>query len=537
MNSKFMRRLFITLVVVASCLWGTVCRAVEVTFPNDFRTVLDMLDRYVEHRDEYFERAHAYIAEHRQKLLQSPPTDSLAAIYSRLGEAYRYNNIDSSLYYYDLASETAAQHGDRATATLMRGAWAGLLPVDGAVAEGTATFEKLDTRGLPQEMVGQLYSYGHRMYAWAEEFYRIDTVKARYHQQKIATARMMADLHVAESPDRYYYMAVLLIDQDRPSEAAALLEKVKKTYEPGHPFYSQIVMLLARARYMQAGGASDEVLRLYATAAISDIIAGRRESSALEAVGNIMHRRGDIDRAYRYLQASMTDAVRSGSRMRALQSAQVLPIITEAYTHTDQESRQRILTIFIILAIALVAIALLTLYLYRDRQREQHLKRQLTSTVTARDSYISNIMQMISLSIQRLEDFNRLAGRKIKTNQTRELLNMIESGKMLQEQTRQLHLLFDQSFLSTFPDFPARVNALLQPQWRLKAPDNQEDGLLAPEMRLLAFIRLGVNDGARLARFLGLSVNTVYAYRNRLRAHALDRDTFEASVMAIGTVS
>ncbi len=46
-------------------------------------------------------------------------------------------------------------------------------------------------------------------------------------------------------------------------------------------------------------------------------------------------------------------------------------------------------------------------------------------------------------------------------------------------------------------------------------------------------MRLGIDDAGRIARALNLSVNTVYAYRNRMRNRAIDRDNFEASVMAI----
>lgn len=46
-------------------------------------------------------------------------------------------------------------------------------------------------------------------------------------------------------------------------------------------------------------------------------------------------------------------------------------------------------------------------------------------------------------------------------------------------------------------------------------------------------MRLGIDDAPRVAQILNYSVNTIYAYRNKLRNRAINRDTFEADIMAI----
>ena len=47
-------------------------------------------------------------------------------------------------------------------------------------------------------------------------------------------------------------------------------------------------------------------------------------------------------------------------------------------------------------------------------------------------------------------------------------------------------------------------------------------------------MRLGIEDSSRIARVLNYSLNTIYAYRNRMKARAIDRETFEKDVMNIG---
>lgn len=40
-----------------------------------------------------------------------------------------------------------------------------------------------------------------------------------------------------------------------------------------------------------------------------------------------------------------------------------------------------------------------------------------------------------------------------------------------------------------------------------------------------------------MARFLGVSINTIYTYRNRLKTRAINRDTFESDLMTIGAIN
>ena len=81
------------------------------------------------------------------------------------------------------------------------------------------------------------------------------------------------------------------------------------------------------------------------------------------------------------------------------------------------------------------------------------------------------------------------------------------------------------------PEFRARVNELLQPDQRF-API-AEGASLSAELRMLALMITGITDSTRLARFLGLSLNTVYTYRTRLKGRALDRENFEEKLRKI----
>lgn len=84
-----------------------------------------------------------------------------------------------------------------------------------------------------------------------------------------------------------------------------------------------------------------------------------------------------------------------------------------------------------------------------------------------------------------------------------------------------------------YPHFVENVNMLLEEDNRVVMSNPDQ---LTTELRVLAFARLGVADTATVARFLGLSLNTIYTYRNKMRSRARSRETFDEDVMKIGTI-
>ncbi len=50
-------------------------------------------------------------------------------------------------------------------------------------------------------------------------------------------------------------------------------------------------------------------------------------------------------------------------------------------------------------------------------------------------------------------------------------------------------------------------------------------------------MRLGIDDTSRIAQMLNYSVYTIYTYRNKFKARAVDRDGFEKNVMGIKSIS
>ena len=60
---------------------------------------------------------------------------------------------------------------------------------------------------------------------------------------------------------------------------------------------------------------------------------------------------------------------------------------------------------------------------------------------------------------------------------------------------------------------------------------------ITTDLRILAFMRLGIEESTRIAQVLNYSVNTIYTYRNKLKNKAINRENFEADIMKIESIS
>ena len=77
-----------------------------------------------------------------------------------------------------------------------------------------------------------------------------------------------------------------------------------------------------------------------AKTALLDMQMAVREYASLQKLARVMYSRGDLERAYRYLNCSMEDAVACNARLRFLEVTEYYPIIDKAYKTKEAEERQ-----------------------------------------------------------------------------------------------------------------------------------------------------------------------------------------------------
>ena len=90
---------------------------------------------------------------------------------------------------------------------------------------------------------------------------------------------------------------------------------------------------------------------------------------------------------------------------------------------------------------------------------------------------------------------------------------------------------FDTVFLRIFPQFVARFNELFNPEDQIKLKENE---LLNIDLRIFALIRMGISDNDKIAQILEYSVNTIYAYKTRIKNRSIvPNEEFETRILEI----
>ena len=217
-----------------------------------------------------------------------------------------------------------------------------------------------------------------------------------------------------------------------------------------------------------------------------------------------------------------------------VQSSEALPIIESAHA-LDIEKRDRIVKVFIgIMVLLVVLLAVGMLFLRKEMRNMKVLQTRLQGANHVKEVYISQFLSLCSIYMDKLNQFCKIANRKISAGKVDELHKMTKSGKFIEEQSEEFYEVFDNAFLHIYPNFVEDVNKLLRPEEKIVL---QEGERLNTDLRILAFMRLGIEESPRIAQMLNYSVNTIYTYRNKLKNRAIDRDNFEKQIMNISSIS
>lgn len=276
-----------------------------------------------------------------------------------------------------------------------------------------------------------------------------------------------------------------------------------------------------------------------------DLKTAVREYAALQRLARLLYEQGDLERAYRYLNCSMEDAVACNARLRFLEVTEFYPIIDRAYV--AKENRERLMMHRMLLLVSVLAVMLIVLLswlwiwmrklsamrkeLYTANRELQVVNDQLEQTGKIKEVYIVRYLERCVSYLEKLEHYRRLLEKLAMASKIDELFKMIRSEQFLRDERKKFYGEFDKSFLDLFPNFVEDFNLLLVEDGRIYPKPHE---LLNTELRIFALIRLGVTDTTQIAHFLGYSLATVYSYRSKMRNRAKgDKDHFEQDVMKL----
>ena len=215
-----------------------------------------------------------------------------------------------------------------------------------------------------------------------------------------------------------------------------------------------------------------------------------------------------------------------------VEAAEVMAIIEQAHSAESKKWNSKIKYINISITALAIFLVFALIYLYRDTKRLNKMRNNLKIANDTKEVYISQFLSLCSIYMDKLTQFTNIVNRKLSAGKADDLYKITKSGKFIEEQSKEFYDVFDNAFLNIYPTFINDVNKLLTKEEQITLNDEK----LNTDLRILALMRLGIDDSSKIAQMLNYSINTIYAYRNKLKNKAINRDTFEADILKIKSI-
>lgn len=285
----------------------------------------------------------------------------------------------------------------------------------------------------------------------------------------------------------------------------------------------------------------------FIASAIFDLKTATKETAAMTSLADLLYKEGDIENAYLFIHQSMEDAIFYGARQRKIQIGSLLPMIAGDRLNKSESQRQA----WLIYSISLTAVSmvilifvLVTVRQYRklkeaDRKiteanlELQKINQRLRESDKIKEEYIGYYFNINSDYLTKIEALKKSIDQKLLARKFEDLRFVADSLDLKRERENLYHG-FDDTFIKLFPEFVTTFNSYFSEENRIILKDNQ---VLNTELRIFALMRLGIIDTEKIAKILGYSVNTIYAYKTKVKSKSLlPNDEFEAKIREIKTV-
>lgn len=493
--------------------------------------LLTRLDRVVDERGVYYDRRKSKADSVLAIISTETAIEAKLPLYLECGRLWEGLSSDSANNVLTEGLQLSREIAD--TSYIQKFMISRSIPIfnSGRVPDCLKDLDSVESMGLSEEIKEDYHYACHVVYLIMGEFY--DNIELTTDYLDAAHAHLMDEIrHSTPNSITYNYCQALafLAKGDMKSMADMLYKVIDSPKADAH--LTSLAHTLIGEYYMSVND-NDNAIRHYAVASILDITNADFHEVALLRLGELLYRLGDTARAYNYLAVSLESAVQCDMKFNLMRINEAFMDVSKAIAREKYKRVSLLSGLVIVLVVLLALVAKMIVSKRREVKRLRAVEARLARANFAKDTYIAEFMNLCSSYIESLEEYNRMSKRKITAGQTEELLAYMKSGKVIEEQRRKFYDVFDDALLHIFPNYVADVNRLLQPDKRIVTPS---PSVLNTELRILALSRLGIDDAPIIARFLGISTNTIYTYRNRLRTRAIDRSTFEEDARKIGTI-
>ena len=523
-------------------------------------SLLNVLDKTIKEADTYVQIKENKLHELKKEARKTPPVSvERYHLNNDIYLEYKAYSSDSALHYLNENMLLARQLNDKERELKIQLELYYLLSSIGMYMEAADILNSIDRQTLPSSLLGYYYTcYEHVYFEAGAAQPRYKMFASRYAKLSHAYRDSMQVTLDPSSATYLWLRETQLREAGKYDEALEFSDRRLAESSFGTPQYALVAY--QRFRLFESMGKKDEHLYYLVLSAISDVRSAIKEQSSLMVLAQELNRKGDLKRAYDYINFSWEISQFYKTRLRSWMNITPLSMINGNYQDIIKQQNRELLIYIACVALLALLLVIALIYIYRQMKAlsiakkglqevnerlfslneeleevNRHLRStnlELSESNLIKEAYIARFFKLCSVYVDRLQAYRKLVNKKLQRGQVAELLKMTHlSNDIVTVEVQELYANFDSAFLHLFPNFVESLNALLLPDEQIVL---KPDELLNTELRIFALIRLGIKDSSQIAELLHYSVNTIYNYRSRVKTKArVSRDDFEDLVAKI----
>ena len=523
-------------------------------------SLLNVLDKTIKEADTYVQIKENKLHELKKEARKTPPVSvERYHLNNDIYLEYKAYSSDSALHYLNENMLLARQLNDKERELKIQLELSYLLSSIGMYMEAADILNSIDRQTLPSSLLGYYYTcYEHVYFEAGAAQPRYKMFASRYVKLSHAYRDSMQITLDPSSATYLWLRETQLREAGKYDEALEFSDRRLAESSFGTPQYALVAY--QRFRLFESMGKKDEHLYYLVLSAISDVRSAIKEQSSLMVLAQELNSKGDLKRAYDYINFSWEISQFYKTRLRSWMNITPLSMINGNYQDIIKQQNRELLIYIVCVALLALLLVIALIYIYRQMKAlsiakkglqevnerlfslneeleevNRHLRStnlELSESNLIKEAYIARFFKLCSVYVDRLQAYRKLVNKKLQRGQVAELLKMTHlSNDIVTVEVQELYANFDSAFLHLFPNFVESLNALLLPDEQIVL---KPDELLNTELRIFALIRLGIKDSSQIAELLHYSVNTIYNYRSRVKTKArVSRDDFEDLVAKI----
>jgi len=402
-------------------------------------------------------------------------------------------------------------------------------------------------RPLPSIPDGPLrvdyYRIMTRLYGDLKTYNDVPYFKQQYEQLNQVYADSLLQVVDATSVEYQMVDAMKLTNEGKQEQA---LEQCRAFLAEGPVSDHQQAMIFSCMAWSAARNGDQEAQIRYLLRSIeADIKSSTYETTSGRVLAQVLLANGEIELAHQFVLRAIEGAEFYGARQRKAEITHIVPIIENQLKVLRQFKITAILGITALMLVSLLVILFLLMRLTKrhkqvkaahDTINEQNTRlskqnEQLAESNKIKEEYLTNYFELSTVYFHEMEKMqDKIQSLLVQKKYAAISDYLAQRGP--QEDKERLMARFDTLFLNLFPTFITALNAVLEES--VQVPDDGTANHLTAEMRVFALTRLGITSADRIASILGVSRNTVYTYRNRIKTKVnMSPGEFDQYILAI----